>query len=177
MFRYLLIISLFFFKSSFLSAQGYDVFGIGIYDVKFDGSSSNYATDIRFERRFDNTLVDIGPEEDNFFYLKPFAGIELTTDSALYVLGGIYLEDNLGKLLTGSQNKWNFTPSFGLGYYEDGDGKKLGNKLEFRTTLEVSYQLKNDDRIGISLGHISNANIGNKNPGVEIISLSYQKPF
>ena len=37
--------------------------------------------------------------------------------------------------------------------------------------------LKNDDRIGISLGHISNANIGNKNPGVEIISLSYQKPF
>ena len=177
MFRYLFIIFLFFFKSSFLSAQGYDVFGIGIYDVKFDGSSSNYATDIRFERRFDNTLVDIGPEEDNFFYLKPFAGIEVTTDSALYVLGGIYLEDNLGKLLTGNQNKWNFTPSFGLGYYDDGDGKKLGNKLEFRTTLEMSYQLKNDDRIGISLGHISNANIGNKNPGVEIISLSYQKPF
>ena len=177
MFRYLFIISLFFFKSSFLSAQGYDVFGIGIYDVKFDGSSSNSATDIRFERRFDNTLVDIGPEEDNFFYLKPFVGIEVTTDSALYVLGGIYLEDNLGKLLTGNQNKWNFTPSFGLGYYDDGDGKKLGNKLEFRTTLEMSYQLKNDDRIGISLGHISNANIGNKNPGVEIISLSYQKPF
>ena len=177
MFRNLFIILLFFFKSSFLSAQGYDVFGIGIYDVKFDGSSSNYATDIRFERRFDKTLVDIGPEEDNFFYLKPFAGIEVTTDSALYVLGGIYLEDNLGKLLTGNQNKWNFTPSFGLGYYDDGDGKKLGNKLEFRTTLEVSYQLKNDDRIGISLGHISNANIGNKNPGVEIINLSYQKPF
>ena len=177
MFRNLLIIFIVFFKSSFLSAQGYDVFGIGIYDVKFDGSSSNYATDIRFERRFDNTLIDIGPEEDNFFYLKPFAGIEVTTDSALYVLGGIYLEDNLGKLLTGNQNKWNFTPSFGLGYYDDGDGKKLGNKLEFRTTLEMSYQLKNDDRIGISLGHISNANIGNKNPGVEIISLSYQKPF
>ena len=177
MFRNFLITSLFLFQSSFLSAQGYDVFGIGIYDVKFDGSSSNYATDIRFERRFDNTLVDIGPEEDNFFYLKPFAGIEVTTDSALYVLGGIYLEDNLGKLLTGNQNKWNFTPSFGLGYYDDGDGKKLGNKLEFRTTLEMSYQLKNDNRIGISLGHISNANIGNKNPGVEIISLSYQKPF
>ena len=177
MFRIFFIILLISFKSSFLSAQGYDVFGIGIYDVKFDGSSSNYATDIRFERRFDNTLVDIGPEEDNFFYLKPFAGIEVTTDSALYVLGGIYLEDNLGKLLTGNQNKWNFTPSFGLGYYEDGNGKKLGNKLEFRTTLEISYQLKNDDRIGISLGHISNANIGNKNPGVEIISLSYQKPF
>ena len=177
MFRNLFIFLLFLLKSSFLSAEGYDVFGIGIYDVKFDGSSSNYATDIRFERRYDNTLIDIGPEEDNFFYLKPFVGLEVTSDSAVYVLGGIYLEDNLGKLMTGNQNKWNFTPSFGLGYYEDGDGKKLGNKLEFRTTFGISYQLINDDRIGISLGHISNANIGNKNPGVEIISLSYQKPF
>ena len=177
MFRYLLIIFIFFFKSSFLSAQGYDVFGIGIYDVKFDGSSSNYATDIRFERRYDNTLVDIGPEEDNFFYLKPFVGLEVTTDSAFYVLGGIYLEDNLGKLLVGNANEWNFTPSFGVGYYDDGNGKKLGNKVEFRTTLEFSYQLVNKDRIGISFGHISNANIGKKNPGAEIISISYQKPF
>ncbi len=177
MFRLLFFILLFFIKPSILPAQGYDVFGIGIYDVKFDGSSSNYATDFRYERRFANTLVDIGPEEDNFFYLKPFVGIETTTDSAFYILGGIYLEDNLGKLLIGDDNEWNFTPSFGLGYYDDGNGKKLGNKLEFRTTFEISYQLKNKDRIGFSLGHISNANIGNKNPGVEIISLSYQKPF
>ena len=176
MFRYLFVLVVI-FKSSILYAQGYDVFGIGIYDVKFDGSSSNYATDIRFERRLDNKLVDIGPEEDNFFYLKPFVGVEVTTDSAFYVLGGIYLEDNLGKLFTGNENEWNFTPSFGLGYYDDGNGKKLGNALEFRTTFEISYQLKNQDRIGFSLGHISNANIGNKNPGVEIINLSYQKPF
>ena len=177
MFRYILFSFVLFLKTSTLFAQGYDVFGLGIYDVKFDGSSSKNATDIRYERRFDKTLVDIGPEEDNFFYLKPFIGIEATTDSAFYFLGGIYLEDNLGKLLIGKENKWNFTPSFGLGYYDDGNGKKLGNKLEFRTTLELSYQLNNDDRIGFSLGHISNANIGNKNPGVEIISLSYQKPF
>ncbi len=166
-----------FFKSSLLLAQGYDVYGIGIYDVKFDGSSSDYATDFRYERRFDNSLIDIGPEEDNFFYLKPFAGIEVTTDSAFYILSGIYLEDNLGELISGEENKWKLTPSFGIGYYDDGDGKKLGNKIEFRTTLEISYQLNNMDRVGLSLGHISNANIGNKNPGVEIISLSYQKPF
>ena len=177
MFRSILFIFIILFKSPILFAQGYDVFGLGIYDIKFDGSSSNYATDIRYERRFDNTLIDIGPEEDNFFYLKPFVGIEATSDSAFYFLGGIYLEDNLGKLIAGKENKWNFTPSFGLGYYDDGNGKKLGNKLEFRTTLELSYQLNNNDRIGFSLGHISNANIGNKNPGVEIISLSYQKPF
>jgi len=177
MFRSLLFILILFFKSSPLFAQGYDVFGIGLYDVKFDGSSSNYATDIRYEKRFDNTLIDIGPKEDNFFYLKPFVGIETTTDSAFYILGGIYLEDNLGKLIIGNENEWNFTPSFGLGYYDDGNGKKLGNRIEFRTTFEISYQLKNNDRIGLSLGHISNANIGKKNPGVEIISFSYQKPF
>ena len=33
--------------------------------------------------------------------------------------------------------------------------KKLGNKVEFRTTLEFSYQLTNKDRVGFSFGHIS----------------------
>jgi len=186
MFRVFIIFFLI-LKTSNSFSQGYDVYGIGLYDIKFaasslyeieiDDSRSNYAMDLRYERRFDNTLIDIGPEEDNFFYLKPFAGIELTTDDAFYLISGIYLEDNLGKLMIGKKNKWNFTPSFGFGYYNDGNGKKLGNKIEFRTTLEFSYQLQNTDRIGISFGHISNANIGNKNPGVEIISLSYQKPF
>ena len=176
MFRFL-VFSFIILKTTFGFSQGYDVFGIGIYDVKFDGSYSNNATDFRYERRFDNSIIDIGPKKDNFFYMKPFAGIELTSDSAFYLISGIYLEDNLGELMTGEENNWNFTPSFGLGYYDDGNGKKLGNKVEFRTTLEFSYQLANKDRIGISLGHISNANIGNKNPGAEIVSFSYQKPF
>jgi lipid A 3-O-deacylase len=171
------ILFLIILKTTLAFSQGYDVYGIGIYDVKFDGSSSNYATDLRYERRFDNTIIDIGPKQDNFFYLKPFAGVELTSDSAFYLISGIYLEDNIGNLVTGKENNWNFTPSFGVGYYDDGNGKKLGNKVEFRTTLEFSYQLVNKDRIGISFGHISNANIGNKNPGTEIISISYQKPF
>ena len=164
-------------KTSIGLSQGYDVFGIGIYDVKFDGSSSENATDVRYERRFDNTLIDIGPEQDNFFFFLSFAGIELTSDSAFYLISGIYLEDNIGDLFSGKDNNWNFTPSFGVGYYDDGNGKKLGNKVEFRTTIEFSYQLINKDRIGISFGHISNANIGNKNPGAEVISISYQKPF
>ena len=176
MFRFLATIFIL-INTSPTFGKGYDIFGVGVYDVKFDGSSSNYATDLRYERRFDNNIVDIGPEEDNFFYLKPFVGLEVTSDTAFYILSGIYLEDNLGQLMTGDENRWKLTPSFGVGYYDDGDGKKLGNKIEFRTTIEVSYQLDNFDRVGISFGHISNANIGNKNPGVEVISFSYQKPF
>ena len=50
------------FKTNLLFAEGYDVFGIGMYDVKFDGSSSNNAVDLRYERRFNNSLINIGPK-------------------------------------------------------------------------------------------------------------------
>ena len=177
MFNKILIILTLFIFPKILYAEGYDIFGIGLFDIKFDGSQTNQATDLRYERRFDNSLVEIGPESENFFYLKPFVGLETTTDSAVYVLGGIYLEDNLGTLFTGEDSNFVFTPSFGVGIYDDGDGKKLGNDIQFRTTFEISYELKNKNRIGISYGHISNANLGDKNPGVEILSFSYQVPF
>ena len=172
----ILIIFLILF-TKLVAADGYDVFGIGYYDIKFDGSSSNEATDFRYERRFDKSLLQIGPESYDFFDIKPFVGFEGTTDSATYFLSGIYLDDNAGILLTGKSSKFLVTPSFGFGIYDAGEGKKLGNNIEFRTTIEVSYQLQNKNRIGLSLGHISNANLGDKNPGVEIISLSYQIPY
>ena len=172
---FLFLIYLFFSNS--LLAEGYDIFGIGIYDIKFDGSDTEEAIDFRYERRFDNSLLEIGPDSYDFFNVKPFAGIEATSDSASYFLAGIYVEDNIGTLFTDNPSNLIFTPSFGAGYYDDGDGKKLGNNIEFRTTFELSYQLENKNRIGISFGHISNANIGDKNPGVEILSLSFQKPY
>ena len=163
--------------SSSVIAQGTNIFAIGTYDIKFDGSSTKQATDFRYERRLDKTIFDIGPKEDNFFFLKPFFGIEYTTDSATYFLSGIYVEDNLGQLFSGRKSNLYFTPSFGAGIYDDGSGKKLGNDIQFRTSLEVSYELKNKNRIGVSFSHISNANLGNKNPGVEILSLSYHIPY
>ena len=177
MFNKIITILLLLVFPKILFAGGYDVFGIGIYDIKFDGSQTNQASDLRYERRFDNAILEIGPESENFFYLKPFVGLETTTDSAVYILGGIYLEDNLGTLFVGEDSSLVFTPSFGAGFYDDGDGKKLGNDIQFRTTFEFSYELKNKNRIGISFGHISNANLGDKNPGTEILSLSYQVPF
>ena len=172
----ILIIFLILF-TKLVAADGYDVFGIGYYDIKFDGSSSNEATDFRYERRFDKSLLQIGPESYDFFDIKPFVGFEGTTDSATYFLLGIYLDDNAGILLTGKSSKFLVTPSFGFGIYDAGEGKKLGNNIEFRTTIEVSYQLENKNRIGLSFGHISNAGLGDDNPGVEILSLSYQIPY
>ena len=158
-------------------SKGTKVFGLGIYDIKFDGSETNKSTDIRFEVRSDKSVLDIGPKEDNFFFIKPFYGFELTNDSASYFLTGIYFEDNIGELFQGNKSKLFFTPSFGAGIYNDGSGKKLGNDLQFRTSFEVSYELKNKNRIGVSFSHISNANLGAKNPGVEILSFSYHIPY
>ena len=61
---------LFYLLTSPVLATGYDVFAIGMYDVKFDGSQTNTSTDFRYERRFDNSLFEIGPESENFFLLK-----------------------------------------------------------------------------------------------------------
>ncbi len=173
MFRVLLITVIILF-SNLANSKGTNIFGLGLYDIKFDGSEKNQAADFRYEFRSDKSLFNIGPKEDNFFFLKPFFGFELTNDSASYFLTGIYFEDNLGELFEGDKSKFFFTPSFGAGIYDDGSGKKLGNDLQFRTSLEVSYELENKNRIGISFSHISNANLGDKNPGVEILSLSYQ---
>tara|TARA_B100000989_G_scaffold274747_1_gene233793 strand:+ start:2562 stop:3089 length:528 start_codon:yes stop_codon:yes gene_type:complete len=171
---YFIIILLY---SSTSVAQGTNIFSIGTFDIKFDGSSTKQAEDFRYEYRSDKPLFDIGPEEDNFFFLKPFFGIEFTSDSATYFLSGIYVEDNLGQLFEGRKSNFYFTPSFGAGIYNDGSGKKLGNDIQFRSSIEVSYELKNKNRIGMSLSHISNANLGDKNPGVEILSLSYHIPY
>ena len=157
--------------------KGTNVFGLGIYDLKFDGSEKNQSTDFRYEYRSDESLLNIGPEEDDFFFFKPFFGFEYTNDNASYFLTGIYFEDNFGELFEGNNNKFFFTPSFGAGIYNDGSGKNLGNDLQFRTSLEISYELKNKNRIGISFSHISNANLGDKNPGVEILSFSYHIPY
>ena len=173
----LIILTIVFLYSSNLLSNGTNIFGLGIYDIKFDGSDTHQATDFRYEYRSDESLLAIGPKEDNFFFLKPFFGIEFTNDSASYFLTGIYFEDNLGELFDGDKSKLFFTPSFGAGIYDDGSGKKLGNNLQFRTSLELSYELQNKNRIGISFSHISNANLGDKNPGVEILSFSYQIPY
>ena len=71
------------FLSTNVFAKGYDVFAIGYYDIKFDGSQTNEAVDFRYERRFDNSLIQIGPDSYDFFDLKPFAGIEVQSTGGM----------------------------------------------------------------------------------------------
>jgi hypothetical protein len=69
------------------------------------------------------------------------------------------------------------TPSFGAGLYADGGGKELGHAVEFRSQIEIAYRFDNRARLGLAFSHISNASIGDKNPGVEVLNVYYSLPL
>ena len=160
--------------------KGYDVYGIGLYDIEkwiTSGTQDDEAISFKFERRYDKSIYKIGPESEKFFNLKPLIGFEGSSDSAIHILTGVYLEDNLGELFINKNSNYIFIPSLSIGYYHKGTGKNLGHDIQFRTSLEISYKLVSKNRVAVSYSHTSNANIGDKKPGVEILTLSYQIPF
>jgi len=69
------------------------------------------------------------------------------------------------------------TPSFGVGAYDEGDGKDLGDTIEFRSQVELAYRFDNRSRVGVAFSHISNAGIGDRNPGTEILNVYYAYPL
>jgi hypothetical protein len=69
------------------------------------------------------------------------------------------------------------TPSFAAGYYDNGDGVDLGHEVEFRSSIELSYRFDNRTRLGVSFYHLSNASIGDTNPGTEVLSVVYSIPL
>lgn len=141
--------------------------GAGYYDV-LDNSPHDPAADFRLEYRSGKGFL---PQSwRRYVNLKPFVGAEATSDGALYGLAGLYYEVPITKNI-------HIIPSIGAGLYHDGDGKDLGSAIEFRSQVELSYQLPDMSRVGLSFGHISNAGIGNRNPGVEIVSLAYHVPI
>jgi lipid A 3-O-deacylase len=135
----------------------YLVGGIGAYDVL---QTDDQAIDFRLEYRHGSGL----------WIFKPWIGVEGTSDGALYGVGGILADIPLGRRLI-------LTPSFGAGAYAEGDGKDLGHTIEFRSQIELAYRFDNRSRLGVAFSHISNASIGDTNPGVEILNVYYAYPI
>lgn len=130
--------------------------GIGYYDV-FDDHD---AADFRIEYR---------PGKSMLWELRPWMGLEVTSDAGVWGGAGFLYDFYLG-------NNWVLTPSLGAGLYADGSGKDLGSVIEFRSMMELGYQFENTSRVSAGISHISNASIGDDNPGTEIISLYYHIP-
>jgi lipid A 3-O-deacylase len=101
--------------------------------------------------------------------LSPITGGFITENSAVYVYSGVEWNFDLGGI--------NFTPSFAPGLYEKGDGKDLGHTLEFKTEVQLSYNISNDTSFGMSYNHISNASLGDKNPGANSYEINFIKNF
>lgn len=102
--------------------------------------------------------------------LRPVAGANFTTDSALYGYGGFHYDIPLTQSII-------FSPNVVAGAYSQGDGKDLGHWIEFRSGLELQYQFESEHRIGLSFNHISNASLGDRNPGAETLLINYQMPI
>jgi hypothetical protein len=68
-------------------------------------------------------------------------------------------------------------PSFSPGFYWKGKGRDLGCPLEFRSAIECAYEMENKMRVGFQVGHISNAHLSNRNPGLNTYVLCVALPL
>ena len=101
--------------------------------------------------------------------LSPITGGFLTDKTAFYLYTGVQAEYDLGFL--------KITPSFAPGYYNYGDGKDLGYPLEFKSEVQVTFDLSDTTHLGMSYNHISNASLGTKNPGANSYMFNFLKQF
>jgi hypothetical protein len=101
--------------------------------------------------------------------LSPVSGVLVTADNASYFYTGVQVEYNLGKI--------NLTPSFTPGLYNAGDGKDLGHVMEFKSEIQLSLDLSDTSEFGFSYNHISNASLGDKNPGANSYMFNFFKQF
>ena len=163
-----LILSSFFF-SIFLSAEElkrdnksteFNIYS-GMFDFSDDGKRS---TLIGFQHQNEDL------NRDTFLgNLSPITGAMITADNATYFYTGVQANYEIGSL--------KFTPSFTPGYYEKGDGKDLGHALEFKSEIQLSLELPLDSHIGFSYNHLSNASLGDKNPGANSYMFNILKKF
>ena len=102
--------------------------------------------------------------------VSPITGGFITENSAAYIYTGIEWNVDMSQNMT-------FTPSFAPGLYHEGDGKDLGHVLEFKSELQLSYATSNKSSFGVSYNHVSNASLGDKNPGANSYMFNFLKKF
>ena len=102
--------------------------------------------------------------------VSPITGGFITENSAAYIYSGIEWNVDMGGGLI-------FTPSFAPGLYHEGDGKDLGHILEFKSEVQFSYAASDKSSFGISYNHVSNASLGDKNPGANSYMFNFIKNF
>ena len=148
-----------------LSEENYNETELNIFTGLFDFSDQKQKAG----------LVGIQHQNEDLFRnsfigkLSPITGGFLTENNAAYLYTGIQAEYELGIL--------KIIPSFAPGYYHDGNGKDLGSPLEFKSEIQMTLDLSDTTQFGMSYNHISNASLGDKNPGANSYMLNFLKQF
>jgi len=101
--------------------------------------------------------------------LSPVTGAMITGDNASYLYTGIQAQYTIGKI--------DITPSFTPGLYNKGGGKDLGHIVQFKSEVQVSLDLFKNSQLGMSYNHISNASLGDKNPGANSYMFNFLQKF
>ena len=133
----------------------------GMFDFSDDGKRSNL---FGIQHQNENLV------KDSFMgTLSPVTGFMMTGDSASYLYTGVQAQYKFGSI--------NFVPSFTPGLYNEGDGKDLGHILEFKSEVQLSLDVSGNSEVGFSYNHISNASLGDKNPGANSYMFNFLKNF
>jgi lipid A 3-O-deacylase len=149
-----------------------------VEEIKNNGHQVNYFTgnfDFSDDKQ-SSYLVGFQHQNDNLNRdtflgnVSPITGGFITDNSAAYIYTGIEWNVNMG-------NKMLFTPSFAPGLYHEGDGKDLGHVLEFKSEVQLSYAPSKNTSFGVSYNHVSNASLGDKNPGANSYMFNFIKNF
>ena len=101
--------------------------------------------------------------------ISPITGVFVTGKGATYIYTGVEAQYSLGPVKV--------LPSFTPGYYEKGDGKDLGDVLEFKSEIKLGIDVFENSKIGYSYSHISNNDWGTTNPGSDNQSITFSKKF
>ena len=148
-----------------------------------DENKNKYETELNFftgmfdwsDHKQKSGLIGLQHQNDELFIeggngrFSPITGAFITSKNAFYIYTGVQAEYQFGSLA--------ITPSFAPGYYNAGSGKDLGYPLEFKTEIQMSYDLSNTTHLGVSYNHISNASLGTKNPGANSYMFNFLKQF
>ena len=133
----------------------------GMFDFSDDGKKSAI---IGLQHQNENLI-----RESFLGTLSPITGAMITADNAAYFYTGVQAQYKIGAI--------NLTPSFTPGIYEKGDGKDLGHVVEFKSEVQLSLNLFENSQFGMSYNHISNASLGEKNPGANSYMFNFLQKF
>ena len=162
--KFNIFLAIFFITTKLLAAEG------GSHQYNFFTGNFDFSDDKQSAMLFGFQHQNEDLERNTFVgNISPITGGFITENSAAYIYTGIEWNIDMGALT--------FTPSFAPGLYHKGDGKDLGHVLEFKSEIQFSYDFSGNSKVGLSYNHVSNASLGDKNPGANSYMFNFIKNF